>query len=60
LGRAFNGHRADHHQFLFAHRLGRVDSTAQQVRCFRYGNIENRAEESFGLLDDDYVSHHQF
>ena len=34
--------------------------TAQQVRCFRYGNIENRAEESFGLLDDDCISHHRF
>jgi hypothetical protein len=26
LGRAFNGHLADHHRFLFAHMFGRVDS----------------------------------
>jgi hypothetical protein len=26
LGRAFNGHLADHHQFLFAHVFGRIDS----------------------------------
>jgi hypothetical protein len=26
LGRAFNGHLADHHQFLFAHMFGRIDS----------------------------------
>ena len=24
LGRAFNGHLADHHQFLFAHTFGRI------------------------------------
>jgi hypothetical protein len=26
LGRAFNGHLADHHQFLCAHMFGRIDS----------------------------------
>jgi hypothetical protein len=26
LGRAFYGQLADHHQFLFAHMLGRIDS----------------------------------
>src|SRR3981081_731311 len=26
LGRAFNGHLADHHQFPFAHMFGRIDS----------------------------------
>jgi hypothetical protein len=26
LGRAFNGHLADHHQFPFAHMLGRIAS----------------------------------
>jgi hypothetical protein len=26
LGRAFDGHLADHHRFLFAHTFGRVDS----------------------------------
>jgi hypothetical protein len=28
LGRAFNGHLADHHQFPFAPILGRIDSAA--------------------------------
>ncbi|MGB6762462.1 hypothetical protein [Mycobacterium sp.] len=26
MGRAFNGHRADHHQFLSARMFGRIDS----------------------------------
>ena len=26
MSRAFNGDRADHHQFLFAHVFGRIDS----------------------------------
>ena len=27
MGRAFTGHLADHHQFLFAHTLSRIDSS---------------------------------
>jgi hypothetical protein len=35
LGRAFNGHLADHHQFLFAHRLGRIDSIDADIARHR-------------------------
>jgi hypothetical protein len=31
LGRAFNGHLADHHQFLSAHMFGRIDSIDADV-----------------------------
>ena len=35
LGRAFNGHLADHHQFLFAPMLGRVDSIDADIARHR-------------------------
>jgi hypothetical protein len=35
LGRAFNGHLADHHQFLFAHMLGRIDSIDADIAPHR-------------------------
>src|SRR6187455_3170271 len=33
--RAFNGHLADHHQFPFAHMLGRVDSIDADIARHR-------------------------
>jgi hypothetical protein len=35
LGRAFNGHLADHHQFLFAHRLGRIENVDADIARHR-------------------------
>src|SRR3981081_4911889 len=35
LGRAFNGHLADHHQFLFAHWLGRIASIDADIARHR-------------------------
>ncbi|MGB9308702.1 MAG: hypothetical protein WCB92_34940 [Mycobacterium sp.] len=31
MGRAFNGHLADHHQFLCAHMFGRIDSVDADI-----------------------------
>src|SRR5947208_17175030 len=35
LGRAFNGHLADYHQFLFAHMFGRIDSVDADIARHR-------------------------
>ena len=35
LGRAFNGHLADHHQFLSAHMCGRIDSSDADIARHR-------------------------
>jgi len=35
LGRAFNGHLADHRQFLFAHMFGRIDSIDADIARHR-------------------------
>jgi len=35
LGRAFNGHLADPHQFLFAHMFGRIDSIDADIARHR-------------------------
>ena len=35
LGRAFNGHHADHHQFPFAHTVGRIASIDADIARHR-------------------------
>ena len=49
LGRAFNGHRADHHQFLCAHIFGRIDSIDADIA--RHPRADRRAFGPFHAED---------
>jgi hypothetical protein len=50
LGRASLGHLADHHQFLFAHRFGRVDSIDTDIA--RHRRADRGSSGPFHVEDD--------